>query len=214
MNTLELRREYLLSLLLPGDLLLFRSTGLMGQGIQLKTSSKVTHCEIYIGSGRTIASRDGIGVDTYDFKHDNLAMILRPTGSVDMSEMIKWHLTVKGQKYDWAGLFFGFVARKWGRENNKMFCSEYCTRAYRKGGVQPFRPSVDADSISPGDFFKSPAFKCRWVNPTLAKELDHGQVESNLAGIEGSSSGCPGALREAQGERGAGTAECADRAAV
>jgi hypothetical protein len=208
-----LRREYLLSLLLPGDLLLYASSGLMGRGIQIKTSSKVTHCEIYIGSGRTIASRDGIGVDTYDFETKNLAMVLRPKEAVDMAAMVHWHVSVaKGQGYDWAGLFMGFIARKWGRENGKMFCSEHTTRAYRQGGIHPFRVGVDADSISPGDLFKSAAFNCRWINAALAKDLDHGQVETSADGSQRSGAHCPGSVAAEEGRRGAG--EGADGAPV
>lgn len=192
-----LQREFLLSLLLPGDLLLYRSSGLMGRAIQLKTSSKVTHCEIYIGSGRTIASRPGIGVDTFDFKTDNLAMILRPLAPVDVQAMVNWHVTeAKGQGYDWVGLALGFIARKWGRENNKMWCSEHSTRAYRQGNIEPFRRGVDADSIHPGDFFKSAEFQCRWINLALAKDLDHEQVANSLDGGAGSSSHCSGDLQE------------------
>lgn len=197
----ELRREFLLSLLLPGDLLLFRSKGLMGRGIQLKTSSKVTHCEIYIGSARTIASRDGIGVDTYDFTDKNLVMILRPKAQIDMPAMLHWHVTeAKGQGYDWVGLFMGFFARKWGRENNKMFCSEHCTRAYRRGNIEPFRDGIDADSIHPGDLFKSAAFTARWTDAAFAKDLKNGKVETALDGAEGSGADSAGALQEAAGE--------------
>jgi hypothetical protein len=191
-----LQRQFLLKLLLPGDLLLYRSNRVVGRVIQLKTSSKVTHCEIYVGHGRTIASRDGIGVDTFDFNPDKLAMILRPISPVDMAAMMHWHVTeAKGQGYDWVGLVLGFVARKWGRENKKMWCSEHTTRAYRRGGVKPFRDKVDADSIHPGDLFKSPAFRCIWINAALAEDLDHGKVASAVDGSARARSHCPEALQ-------------------
>jgi hypothetical protein len=204
----DLQREFLLKLLLPGDLLLYSSNGLMGRAIRLKTSSVVTHSEIYIGHGRTIASRDGVGVDTYDFTTKNLAIILRPTEPVDVAKMVHWHVNkAKGQKYDWVGLFNGFIARKWGKENGKMFCSEHNTRAYREGGFNPFRARVDADSIHPGDLFKSAKFRCRWINAALAKDLEHGKVGSDLGGGAGSGSHCPGALEEATGREGRGEEE-------
>ncbi len=202
-NPLTLEQVLFKKILLPGDLLLYSSNGPMGRMIKLKTSSKVTHSEIYIGGLKTIASRDGKGVDTYDFETKNLAMVLRPTAPVDVPAMIAWHdANAKGQGYDWVGLFMGFVARRWGRENKKMWCSEHSTRAYRNGGgFFPFRREVDADSIHPGDFFKSAMFREIWVSQKFAKELGR-EVVSNLVNRKGSGSARPELLQEPQSEEG------------
>jgi hypothetical protein len=44
----------------------------------------------------------------------------------------------------------------------KQFCSEYLTRALRKGGLEPFAEGYDADLVSPGMFLASPAFHAVW----------------------------------------------------
>jgi cell wall-associated NlpC family hydrolase len=183
--TESLQREFFLKILRPGDLLLYRTNNPLGRGIQLKTYSKVTHCEIYIGAGRTIASREFHGVDTFDFRPEYLAAILRPVSLVDVPTMLRWHVReAKGQGYDYLGLFLGFFARRWGRENKRMWCSEHTTRAYRRGGLEPFREGVDADSIAPGDLFKSAKFKLRWMSAALRKALGR-ELESTSGGGEG-----------------------------
>ena len=49
-----------------GDCLLYRATGLFGWLISIKTWSVVSHCEGYVGNGKAVASRDGVGVGLYD----------------------------------------------------------------------------------------------------------------------------------------------------
>ncbi len=143
-----------------GDALLYGPTGFFGWVISIKTWHQVAHCECYIGNGKSVASRDGVGVGQYDWRSDKLVYVLRPNVPFDLVEALaqfnnKW----RGQGYDWAGLLrFGWRAPvKALRFDNKQFCSEFLTRWYRAGGIDPFN-SEDADAVAPCQFLCSPVF--------------------------------------------------------
>lgn len=143
----------------PGDVLLYRGDGVFSRLIQMKTWSRVSHCEAYVGEGASVASRDGIGVGCYPLRTAGLAAVLRPIAPFDRAAALAWFHTVDGQGYDWVGLLAFFAARWQGRENRRMFCSEFLTRFQRAGGIEPFTPDTDADAIAPGEFLKSGAYR-------------------------------------------------------
>lgn len=145
------------SLLKPGDCLLYKPKGFFGWLIKLKTWHNIAHCEMYTGNGRSVASRDGLGVGSYPWRDTELAYILRPPAGLDWAAFWKWFLTVNGEPYDWYGLFrFAWFKEIGGENNGKMFCSEFLTRAYRALGAKVFGDVEDADAVAPGDFLKSP----------------------------------------------------------
>lgn len=143
-----------------GDCLLYKTTGLFGWIIGIKTWSLIGHCETYIGDGHSVASRDGLGVGRYPLRTEDLIYVLRPTGPVDLDAAQAWFLTsAVGQKYDWLGLL-RFAWRSKVVPNvmdNRMFCSEFLTRFYRAGGLDPFN-AADADAIAPMQFLLSNSF--------------------------------------------------------
>lgn len=147
------------SLLLPGDCILYapKPGSLFGWLISVKTYHKISHCEMYVGKGRSVASRDGIGVGQYPWRDTEVAYILRPTNPLDWAAFWKWFYSVNGQKYDWLGLL-RFVYTKSGAtgKNDKMFCSEFLARAYRALGAKVFNDIEDADAIAPAAFVTSP----------------------------------------------------------
>lgn len=147
----------------PGDLLLYRPKkgSFFGWLISVKTWNKISHCELYVGDHQSIAARDGIGVNMYPLRESELAMVLRPKVPLDVVDMLNWFETVRGQKYDWLGLLVFTLAVKQG-STDKMFCSEFCTRALRAGGVEPFTVDTDADRVAPATFLYSPAFDVKW----------------------------------------------------
>lgn len=168
--------------LMPGDVLLYGGRSFMSRLIQIKTWSRYSHCEMYDGGGYSLASRDGIGVGRYPVRGDGLLAILRVRVPMDMDAIRNWHETVDGQPYDWWGLLAFTSAKIQGRENFKMFCSEYLARALRMGigamtlhpaarkgdkralealGLDPFN-GYDADGISPGEIRKSPLLKLEY----------------------------------------------------
>lgn len=145
------------SLLQPGDCLLYRPKGIFGILIALKTWHRIAHCELYIGEGRSVASRDGVGVGIYRLRTTELAYVLRPTYPLDWFRFWKWFRSVNGQRYDWWGLLRFVWSRSVGGGNNqRMFCSEFLTRAYRSLGARVFNGAEDADAVAPAQFLLSP----------------------------------------------------------
>lgn len=150
---------------LPGDVLLYATRGsFWSWAIKVKTWSPVSHCELAGPDDTALASRDGKGVNTYYPRRErDLYAVLRPVQPLDMAAVWAWHLTVRGQKYDWWGLMRFFTLGK--QSMHKQFCSEYLTRALRHGGLEPFAPGYDADLVSPGMFLASSAFSTIWQAP-------------------------------------------------
>ena len=144
--------------LLPGDVLLYRGRGFWSWAIRVKTWSDVSHCECYIGGGKSVASRDGVGVGTYPLRLEGLVAVLRPKAPFDLAAALAWHATVEGQGYDWVGLMNFYVGKWRGKENGKQFCAEQTTRFQRHGTIEPFHPEFDADCVAPGMFFSSAAY--------------------------------------------------------
>jgi hypothetical protein len=144
----------------PGDCLLYgpKPGSFWGWVIARKTWHGVSHCELFIGKGKSFASRDGIGVGLYPLRSEQIAYVLRPTAWLDWAAFWKWFYTVNGQKYDWFGLL-RFVYTKEGScgNNDKQFCSEAMTRAYRALAAHVFNDKEDADAIAPANFLLSPA---------------------------------------------------------
>lgn len=154
------------SLLKPGDCLLYRGTSFWSILIQIKTWHPISHCECYVGDGYSVASRDGRGVDVYPLRENGLVAVLRikPEYKFRLQSAIVWFLrAAKGQGYDWLGLlrFTWKTDYIKGDKNNKQFCSEFLTRFYRNGGVDPFNGD-DADAIAPFMFLDSPVFDIIW----------------------------------------------------
>lgn len=160
-------------LLLPGDILLFDRRGLFNYIIKLKRGEKFSHCENYIGGNDTVASRNGLGVARYALKLDGLAAIYRvkPNIPLDVTAGMKWFNStdatgrklIDGQKYDWVGLLSFTFAQFQGRENAKMFCSEFTMRFMRHCGIELFNSDTDADAVSPGMIPYSPILYPVWT---------------------------------------------------
>jgi hypothetical protein len=146
---MDLQTKFILSLLRPGDILLYDTHSLFGYLIKVKRGEKYTHIEVYIGDNKSVASRDGVGVGKYDLRLSDLAAIYRTKGELRLEQGMEWFKTVEGQKYDWLGLLSFAWAKFRGLNNNKMFCSEFVTRFLRACGIEPFNRDVDADAVSP-----------------------------------------------------------------
>jgi hypothetical protein len=143
--------------LLPGDVLLYKPTGIFGTLIRIKSWHEISHCEMYVGDSKSVASRDGIGVNVYPWRNTQLVYVLRPTYPLDWASFWRWFLTVKGEKYDWWGLHrFLIASSPSSGDNDKMFCSEFLTRAYRYLNAHVFSDYEDADAIAPFQFLTSP----------------------------------------------------------
>jgi hypothetical protein len=151
----------------PGDHLLYGPTPLkkgllswmIDKAICVKTWSYVCHIEIHVGHSLSVASRNGIGVNQYPFRLDQLTHVLRPYCQVNMFSAMEWfNRTARGQKYDFKGLMCFYLAAKRG-DRDRMFCSEFAARWDRHAAIRSFTERFDADKIAPGNYLMSPAFE-------------------------------------------------------
>lgn len=157
-------------ILRAGDCLLYAPKGFFGWLISIKTWHAIAHCEAYLGPNdgtgerESVASRDGQGVQIYPLRTSEIARVLRPTVPFDQDRALAWfNQSAKGQRYDWLGLLrFAWRAKVVpDAKDNKQFCSEFLTRYYRSGGLDPFN-GEDADAIPPFMFTLSPFFAEVW----------------------------------------------------
>lgn len=155
----ELVKDLLLAALKPGDMLLYSSNGAFGWGIKFKTASEFTHVALYIGDGKQREFREFIGAQECPLNINNLVLIKRPYGAWDRAKSDQLWDQIKDWKYDHVGLFWSFYARKVGRKNEKMFCSEYYASDYAVAVGSPllFAEEIDADSVTPGNCAQSPS---------------------------------------------------------
>jgi hypothetical protein len=146
-----------------GDVLLFRRKGVFNWVIEHATNSCVSHCEVYLGDGRTAACRNGVGVDLYPLDVRGLAVVLRPKTPFDVDRAVAYQRSVLKQRYDWTGLVRAFAQNKWGRNNTKQWCSENTTLVQRAAGIEPFGEWIPADMVAPGAFLMSAAYHHVWI---------------------------------------------------
>lgn len=149
----------------PGDVQLFRGSGFFGWLTRTKCWSDVGHVEVVISPTLAVTARSE-GVRAFPIRADYL-YVYRPTVPFDLGAAWTWFTTVDPQDgiapnqqgYDWWGLALSFYARKQGRTNKKMFCSEACARFLKKGKVEAWADDFDCDAISPAQFKQSPVLK-------------------------------------------------------
>ena len=125
----------------------------------------------------SLASRNGIGVNRYTYRENQLAAVLRPSSTVDMSAIKEWfekpysELTaegVRGGYYGWLDLLRFYSIKL---ATNGWICSEFVAKALRVGGINAFAKCYNEGTIDPGDYFVSPAFGWMWYRPDVYWEL-------------------------------------------
>jgi hypothetical protein len=151
-----MRKPIDLSVLMPGDVLLYEGSGFWSWFIKVKTWSDYSHVEVYIGGHESVASRDGEGVGRYHLRVKGLSLVLRPNEPFDLARGMAWFETVQGRPYDWWGLARFFRMGKY--SDAKMFCSEFATHFLRQCALCPLAGRYEADKVSPGMFAASPHF--------------------------------------------------------
>ena len=140
----------------PGDILLYGGNDLVSRLIQFRTWSDVSHIEIYVGDGCSVASRNGIGVGKYPLRTAGLRRIYRPKlvagmPSFDFDEAMRWFATVDGTKYGWADLLRFYLIDV---PTTGLICSEFGDLWFRKGRLPLFNLNYPEGAICPGDFEK------------------------------------------------------------
>lgn len=135
----------------PGDVLLYNGSGLYSWIIRIKTWHAVSHVEVYIGDGQSVASRDGLGVGEYPLRED-YTHVLRPSVPFQRRAAMYWfRRRANGQPYGWLDLL-AFVGMT--RDHPGMVCSDFATQFLREGGVPVFNREPSRQ-IAPFQFLTS-----------------------------------------------------------
>lgn len=166
----NLQQEFFTRLLVPGDVLLYNGSSVFSWLIRRVSNGSITHVEVYQGSGKSMASRDGEGVGTYPLRVNGLVAILRPKGQIRIKDAIAYHNTRVGAKYDWLGLVRSFVGNKWLKNDEKAWCSEYVDEVMQAAGVNSFPEDSFSTAITPWDFWQSLAYRRVWVDKDWSKK--------------------------------------------
>lgn len=136
----------------PGDVLLYPASSLFGKLIALKTWHSISHVEVFIGAGESVASRDGKGVARYSARLGDVKHALRPTQPVDLSAALRWfNANAAGQPYGWFDLL-AFVGVT--KDGPGMVCSSFATQFLRAGGLPIFRDEPP-NRVAPFQFLTS-----------------------------------------------------------
>ncbi len=143
--------------LMPGDILLYGGRDLVSRLIQFRTWSDVSHIEIYVGEGRSVASRNGLGVGKYPLRIVGLRRVYRATiGALtypqfNFENCMAWFATVDGTPYGWADLLRFYLINV---PTKGLICSEFADLFFRNGGLPLFNTNYPEGAVCPGDYEK------------------------------------------------------------
>jgi hypothetical protein len=140
----------------PGDILLYRPKGTFGWLIFAKTWHKISHVEIYDGGYKSLASRDGIGVDRYPLRLTELAYVLRPQVPLNLTAGRAYFDSMKGTPYGWWDLldFSGFNV-----DTKGIVCSPFAAGFLRACGWAIF-PTDPVNKVAPFQFLDLIGAEC------------------------------------------------------
>lgn len=131
-----------------GDILLYKPKGIFGHLIAVKTWHRISHVEIYAGEYHSFASRDGIGVDCYPVRVDDLAYVLRPRVKLNWIGGLTWFTRLKGTPYGWWDLL-AFVGIN--GDHRGIVCSPFAAGFLRACGWDVF-PEDPINKVAPFQF--------------------------------------------------------------
>jgi hypothetical protein len=145
----------------PGSILLYSSPSIVDWLIE--RTGPCAHVELFLGNGRSFASRNGLGVNYYDLRKDGLIAIRSHIG-VNVDTWVKWADTVVGDGYDWRGLE-GFLIDRPTNEPHHEFCSAVIELGFRKSQYIELHNKLWPWSlITPTDLFKTPNLNNDWLD--------------------------------------------------
>lgn len=157
---------------LPGDVLFYSPSDVVGLLIAVKTWTWLSHVEsiwdIQDNKHEVVAARIS-GVNTYPIRIDkHLVAIRRPV----RFNKLEGHLSVNlqlGQSYEVSSFerFFNPWAKSW---HISRICSSIVTAYLRGGGIEPFNPQVSADQIAPAQLWQTPVLRTIWIRKGWIKE--------------------------------------------
>lgn len=162
---------------LAGDHLLYGVSGwdLFNRVTRLKTWSPAVHIELYIDDCKSVASRNGLGVNMYPFREGGLIGILRPKQLLDIERGLAWfnkpfnkvtHDGVRGRPYGWLDLL-QFINIQ--IQTDGWICSQFVSLFDEACLFYPFSEQYNDGKIDPGDYFVSNAFTWEWVDSEARK---------------------------------------------
>lgn len=133
----------------PGDVLLYGGGDLVSRLIQYRTWSDVCHIEIYVGDGRSVASRNGIGVGKYPLRVLGLRYVFRPQLPLDIERGLRWFWTVNGTPYGWGdlGRFYLLDIPTKGK-----ICSQFGDEFMQACGLPLFNLDYPDGAVCPRDY--------------------------------------------------------------
>lgn len=139
-------------LLQPGDCILYRPVDVFDELVALKTWTRVSHVEIYIGDSYSVASRNGQGVDEYRTRETDVAAVLRPSSGFDLNKAMRWFdACAQYQKYGWRTLL-NFILLNTNPVEGHMICSEFVAEFYKAGGAPCFADNYPSYRVPPSYF--------------------------------------------------------------
>lgn len=145
-----------------GAICLYNSSSLVDKAIEFKEGDPDTaHVEVYIGGGKSVASRNGIGVGQWDFRPAGLVHVRQPVRLLQVADAMDWFTLVNGAKYGWGdiGANLDLVERPedlWTKpellRQTGVDCSHFAAMFLAVGGCPQFDEHFDYRKITPRDF--------------------------------------------------------------
>lgn len=141
------------SILKSGDCLLYKPASIFGSVISVKTWHPVSHVEIFHSYNsedgpRSIASRDGKGVNIYPTRTNQLIYVLRPNRALDLAAGFRYARRMFGTPYGWWDLL-NFIGLN--TDSKGIVCSAFATEFYRACGWLVF-PTDASNDVAPFEF--------------------------------------------------------------
>ena len=106
---------------------------------------------MYLGEGRSYASRNGQGVNFYDLRTKDLQYVCRPKLPGDLRAAMAWAKTQVGMPYGWLDLL-AFIDVN--IDGQGIVCSPAATLFERAAGLDPFN-GEPCNKIAPFQFLTS-----------------------------------------------------------
>ena len=121
----------------------------------------MSHVEVYIKPGYTVASREGIGVSVYTIDLSGLYCVLRPQLPFDLAAaMVSFTKNHNGAPYGWKTLA-GFAGVSLADDGED--CSEFACNFYRDGCFEPFNSGIPSRMVAPAHFL--------FIHPTVMAKV-------------------------------------------
>jgi len=162
-----------ISMLEPGDCILYRPTDIFDDVVALKTFTRVSHVEVYIGDRFSVASRNGQGVDKYPVRETDVAAVRRPCPGFDLERAMHWFYfgngtepKAQGQKYGWRTLLT-FAMLNHNPIEGHMICSEFAAEFFKAGGNPVFAKDYPSYRVPPSYFIATRQLATVWDDGRL-----------------------------------------------